>query len=67
MEITKLGKIGNYDIIVMSYTDYLYFFGMYGKSRLQAFIFEVHKGVATPPPLVSCVTKKKKPELDKGK
>ena len=31
LKIAKLGKIGNDDVIVTSYTGYLYFFGMYGK------------------------------------
>ena len=60
LKIAKLGKLGNYDVIVTSYTAYLYFFGMYGKrrpiailwyqiSRPQAFIFQAHRRVATTP------------------
>ena len=63
LKTTKLGKIGNYDVIVLSYTGYLYGFGLYGKRRPiailwcqisipQAFIFQVHRGLQQPPWLV---------------
>ena len=68
LKIAKLGKIGNYDVIVTAYTEYLYFFSMYGKRRAiailwyqisipQAFIFQVYKRKLQQPLLVSRVAK----------
>ena len=60
LKIAKLGKIGNYDVIVTSYMGYLSLFGMYGKRRPiailwyqisipQVFISQVHGGLQQPP------------------
>ena len=63
LKTAKMGQIGDYEGIVTSYTEYLNFFGMYGKKRPlliailwyqisipQAFIFQFIGGYNNLPP-----------------
>ena len=78
LKTTKMGQIGNYDVIVTSYTEYLNFFGMYGKKRpiahsytmvpnkhTSSVYFSVHRGWNNlpPPPPVSRVPKEKQEKV----
>ena len=66
--IVNLSKIGNYKIIVTPMMGCLNFFGMYRKRKPtpipwcqisipQAFIFQIHRGVATTPPCYDVLQK----------
>ena len=76
LKIAKLGKIGNYDVIMTSYVGYLYFF-WYGKRRPisilwyqisipQVFIFQVNRGGGCNNPTWLVALQKINPDLVRG-